>query len=105
MTEGQGEHRWIGFIAFKNQSTITNKFIKCKKKTESVGSIVAQCAELESAQLEVVATYGGQNCLQVPQHLTSIFQLILECKDKILLQIENQLLNIDGGQQKLHILH
>lgn len=86
-----------------NQQLPTN--VSSVKKTESVGSIVAQCAELESAQLEVVATYGGQNCLQVPQHLTSIFQLILECKDKILLQIENQLLNIDGGQQKLHILH
>lgn len=74
--EGQGEHRWIGFIVFKDQSTITNRFIKCKK-TDSVGTIVSQCPEFESAQLEVVVTYGGQNCLQVPQNLTSIFQLMV----------------------------
>lgn len=46
-------------------------------KKQTVGTIVSQCPEFESAQLEVVVTYGGQNCLQVPQNLTSIFQLMV----------------------------
>lgn len=48
LAEGVAEHRWIGFIVFKNQTTLTNKFINCKT-TDSVGTIVSQCAELESS--------------------------------------------------------
>lgn len=38
LAEGVAEHRWIGFIVFKNQTTLTNKFINCKT-TDSVGTI------------------------------------------------------------------
>lgn len=76
-SQGVPVHRWIGFILFKNQSTLKkNKLIKCKT-TNSAGTIVSQCAQLESSQSAVGAIYGSQNCLQVPQHLTSIFQLIM----------------------------
>lgn len=52
--EGQGvtKHRWIGFIMFK----ITNKCIK-HKTSDSVWTIVSQCAELESQQSEVAAIF------------------------------------------------
>lgn len=119
-SQGVPVHRWIGFILFKNQSTLKkNKLIKCKT-TNSAGTIVSQCAQLESSQSAVGAIYGSQNCFQVPQHLTSIFQLIMldsaipaevsctydmtwtfvmcmfmleiECKAKRLLYNENQLL-------------
>lgn len=55
--EGQGEHRWIGFIVFKDQSTITYRFIKCKK-TDSVGTIVSRVW---------VRTIGGSSYLWRPE--------------------------------------
>lgn len=75
------------------------------------------------------AIYGSQNCLQVPQHLTSMFQLMvldsaipaevsctydmtwtfvmwmfmleIECKAKRLLRTKISFWCFDGGQQKL----
>lgn len=74
-SQGVPVHRWIGFILFKNQSTLKKKQTHQIQTTNSAGTIVLQCAQLESSQSAVGAIYGSQNCFQIPQHLTSIFQL------------------------------
>lgn len=70
--QGVAEHRWIGLIVPRNQTAFANKLIKCKT-SDSVGTIVSQCVELESSKSVVVAIYGSQNCIQV----SSILQLML----------------------------